>query len=568
MLRELSIKNFAIIDDLRIQFGKGLTILTGETGAGKSIIVDAVNLLLGGRASADFIRTGVESAELEAVFEIPLDGPAARIMAESDLDPADGLIIRRIVARNNRHRIYINHHPATIKLLTELTDNLASISGQHAHQKLMDEGAHLDILDQFGDLTPLRQRVAALFRAMAPRIQTLGRLRGQERRQGEQLELLRFQREEIEAAGIQPDEDALLERELARLKNGEALYQAAYQAVESLYDGSDAVVDRVTAVQKSLEKAAQLDPDLSAPAAGIEDVALRIEDAAERLRQYLARIQIDPGRMDAIGERMTLLNRLKRKYGGSLSQIREALTAISGELAELENIRERIAETEAALTAERDALAAAAHELSAARREAGARLSRLVEQELAQLKMADTRFEAWVRPIPAEADRSPYLADGGNALAETGMDRVTFRIAPNVGEDLKPLAAIASGGELSRLVLALKAMLAQSECVETVVFDEVDAGIGGDVADIVGRKIAALAARHQVVCITHLPQIARHGAHHFRIVKQVENQRTITRITPLDQPARVQEIARMLGGEKMTQATLNHAREMVEGGGV
>ena len=563
MLRELSIRNFAIIDDLRIGFEDGLTILSGETGAGKSIIVNAVNLLLGSRATAAFVRTGAESAELEALFDIAPGSRAARIMAENDLDPTEGLLVRRVIARNNRHKIQINHRLSTLRLLTAITEKLASISGQHAHQGLLDEAGHLMILDQFGSLTELRDRVAERYATIQPLIARLERLHRTRDRQAEQMELFSFQRTEIEAAAIRENEDAELERELAILKNGETLYGAVHGGIEELYSARNAVVERLVAVRKQLEKAGEIDPSLRDPVEGLADSTFRIEDIVERLRTYLDNIQIDEGRMDAVQERLVALQKLKKKYGGSLESVRGHLESVCAKLSEVENISDEIAAAEAELVAARDALAAEAEALSARRTEVAVELSGKTEAELASLHMTNVRFVAALSPIPATEATSPWLADGDRAIAESGFDRAAFQIAPNVGEDLKPLSEIASGGELSRVVLALKAILAATESVETIIFDEVDAGIGGGTAEIVGRKIAALAAHHQIFCITHLPQIARFGDHHFRIAKSVAGGRTRTEIAPLSREERIRELARMLGGVKMTRATLDHAREMV-----
>lgn len=564
MLRELSIKNFAIIDDLHIRFDSGFTILSGETGAGKSIIINAVNLILGSRATAGAIRTGAETAEIEAFFEIDEQSRAARIMSENDLDPAEGLMIRRIIAQSNRHRIYINQHPATIRLLTAISENLASISGQHAHQGLLDEDQHLRILDQFGGLMPLREAVGERFREIQPLIRRLDDLKAKKARQAEQLELLSFQKQEILAADIQPDEDARLERELLLLKNGEALYQAVNSGIEELYSAQNAIVERLVEVKKQFEKACRIDPDLTSRAEGIADVTFRIEDIVEDLRRYLDTIQTDERRIEAVDERLNRLRILQRKYGGSLSAVADHLLRIDAELNGIENLGDEIAAAEKALAQSRQALSDQALALSRKRAEVGRGLAVKVEEELARLKMSSTRFQVAMSRIPATEVTHPDLVWEGAAIGETGIDRAAFMIAPNVGEALKPLSAIASGGELSRVVLALKAILAAMESVETLIFDEVDAGIGGGVAEIVGQKLAALAGHHQVLCITHLPQIAKFGDHHFAIAKNVHEGRTRTTIQPLDDPERIRELARMLGGVEMTQATLDHAREMFE----
>ncbi len=563
MLRELSIKNFAIIDDLRISFSKGFTILSGETGAGKSIIINAVNLLLGSRATSAFVRTGAETAELEALFEIAPDSKVSAILAENGLESSE-LIIRRIVARNNRHRIYINSRLSTGGLLNQITENLASISGQHAHQGLLDEEQHLLILDRFGNLIALREKVRACFQEIQPLIRELADLHNLKTRQAEKTELLEFQKKEILETDIKPGEEAELERELVLLKNGEVLYQAVHGGIEELYTAQNAIVERLVEVKKQMERACQIDPGLRPKAESIADAAFQIEDIVEGLRTYLNGIRIDERRLEAVDERLNTLRKLSRKYGGSPEAVLTHLKKVEEELAGIENLEERIAEAETRLAEQHSKLADLGLRLSEKRRKTAKILAGKVERELESLKMSDTRFEISLQKIALTENTPAWLCLDGGAISESGIDRAAFMIAPNIGEELKPLANIASGGELSRVVLALKVILAETESVETVIFDEVDAGIGGGVAEIVGRKIAQLAKFHQVICITHLPQIAKFGNHHFQIAKQVSGGRTRTFITPLGEEDRIREIARMLGGVKMTQATLDHAAEMFQ----
>ena len=564
MLRELSIKNFAIIDDLHICFSDGLTILSGETGAGKSIILNAVNLLLGSRATAQLIRTDAESAELEATFQIAFKSRVSEIMVQHGYNSSEELLIRRIISRNGRHRIYINGRLATIQLLNSITENLASISGQHEHQGLLKEEQQLLILDQFGGLVPLRKRVSKLFHEILPLITELKKLNAIKDRQSEHIELLEFQRKEIIQTSITPGEDSVLEKERMRLKNGETLYQAAHDSIEALYNTQGAVVERLVEVRRNLDRVCQIDSELSSAAKGIADTTFQIEDIIEELRNYLKNIQIDETRLEDVEARLDILQKLKRKYGGSLDAVIVHLESIEHELSEVENISDKINATEAKLSELHSQLAKLALKLSEKRDHTAINLAKKLEMELTTLKMSQTQFQVFLRTISAGDKADPYLTIDGKTIDETGIDCASFLIAPNVGEDLKPLAGIASGGELSRVVLALKAILAETESVETVVFDEVDAGIGGGVAEAVGRKLSFLARHHQVICITHLPQIAKFGDHHFKISKHVEQGRTITNIDPLGDEERIKEIARMLGGVEITRATIDHAREMLD----
>jgi DNA repair protein RecN (Recombination protein N) len=564
MLKELSIRNFAIIDDLRISFSTGLTILSGETGAGKSIVLNAVNLLLGSRASADLIRTGAETAELEALFGISPESGGARLMEAQGFDASEGLLIRRIISRTDNNRVYINDRLATLQALAAVTENLASISGQHAHQGLLKGDQHLLILDQYGGLLKQRDRVARTYREILPNIREMNALLEQRRHQSEQMELWGFQRQEIENAAVSPGEDEALEVERNRLKNAVLIFETVHEAVEALYGAPGSVVERLVETRKRLEQLGRIDPQLVERAESLADSAFHIEDCVTELRAYLNSVELDQGRLEKVEERLDALNRLKRKYGGSLKAVLEKSEIIAANLEGIEHIDDKIEALKSELDRLKKQLGHVAKRLSADRRQAALKLSRHIAAELKTLRMPNTTFEVMLQQTPAEPENALQLAVDGNLVDESGMDQAVFMIAPNVGEALKPLASIASGGELSRVVLAVKSILAESGSVETLVFDEVDAGIGGGTAEVVGRKLSGLARYHQIICITHLPQIARFADHHFRITKRVVDARTCTEIAALNRREQIEEIARMLGGEKITSATLAHAREMLE----
>ncbi|MDY6793443.1 MAG: DNA repair protein RecN [Thermodesulfobacteriota bacterium] len=564
MLQELTIRNFAIIDDLNISFSGDLTVLSGETGAGKSIILNAVNLLLGSRANATLIRTGAETAELEALFQISPTSDVASIMERQGYDPAEGLLVRRLISRTDHNKIYINGRLSTMQILNSITENLASISGQHAHQGLLKEDQHLLILDQFGGLISLREEVFQCFHEILPMIEKLHQLISTKEKQAQHIELLEFQQKEITEASMVLGEDADLEQEHTILKNGEALYQAVNGSIEELYSAHGSIVERLVEVKKNLEKAGSIDPQLTLKAEGVAGVTFNLEDMVESLRTYLKTIQVDEKRLEAVEDRIDTLQRLKRKYGGSIEAVSEHLDLISQELCQIENISGTIADTEKELSLRHKKIVQLAETLSEKRKKTATMLAKKVVSELDSLEMSRTRFQILLKHTPADEKTHRYLTWKGNLLTETGLDRATFMIAPNIGEALKPLASIASGGELSRVVLAMKAILAETDSVETVVFDEVDAGIGGSVAEVVGKKLSSLADHHQVICITHLPQIAKFARQHFCIAKSVTAGRTSTSIHPLNEKDRLTEIARMLGGVEITQATLDHAREMLE----
>lgn len=563
MLNELLIKNFAIIDDLSIRFDEGLTILSGETGAGKSIIINAVNLLLGSRVSAKMIRDGYDSAELSALFDVPEASTAAVIMAENGHDINEGLLVRRVITANDRHRIYINDRLATMQMLASITADLASISGQHAHQGLLREENHLAILDRFGGLLPLAREVADRYGKMVPLAQALDALKTKKRNQEKEMDLLRYQAAEIADADILPGEDQSLEKEHLRLKHAESLHRSVYSAIEALHGADGAILEQLGEVRKNLEKAMDLDDGLMAGAQELSDHLFGLEDVTETLRSYLGTLETEADRLDWVEIRLDLINRLMRKYGGTLEALFKKRDAIDAELLAIGNLDEEIQHCEAQLRDVYDQAVDLARHLSEQRKRVATDFAESVETELGGLKMAGTRFSIGFSHPPCGKQGSPWLCVDGSQLSATGIDQAVFMIAPNVGEPLKPLATIASGGELSRVVLALKAILAETDAVGTVIFDEVDAGIGGAVADVVGKKLDALSKKHQLICITHLPQIARFGRCHYYIEKQVKDGRTTTAIRPMDQQERINEIARMLGGEKITRTALEHARALM-----
>lgn len=566
MLSELSIRNLAIIDDLSVSFDRGLTVLSGETGAGKSIIINAINLILGNRATSKLIRTGQETAEVEALFEVQEGSAVAKTMEDHGFDIKDGLLIRRVISANDRHRIFVNGKMATMQMLSEITQNLASISGQHANQTLLKEDQHLFWLDQFGDLVDLRNRISRLFAELVPVIRRLSEFETMEKKRAQKIEFLNFQKADIENTGINEKEDAVLEETRARLKHGENLKHVTTAALNELYQMDGSLTERIADLSKNLEKASELDNALKNTAEELADIVYRIEDISGTLRRYADGLSTDPALLDETERRIDDLTKLKRKYAGdtgTLDDVMEVYRNICSELEELENISTSIGDLEKQIEKKHGKLWELCLELSEKRKKAAVRFADAVEHELVDLDMVKTQFRVPVKHVTAESDLSPWLKAGTAAISETGVDQVQFMISPNIGEELRPLARIASGGELSRVVLSLKAILAGVDSVGTVIFDEVDAGIGGRTAEMVGRKIKTLSECHQVICITHLPQIAKYADHHYKIEKHVDGGRTRTQIYKIETPDRIYELARMLGGAKITDKTLAHAGEML-----
>nr|WP_321403299.1 DNA repair protein RecN [uncultured Desulfobacter sp.] len=564
MLHALVIKNFAIIEDLRIEFGSGLSVLTGETGAGKSIIIQAVNLLLGSRASADLVRTGKENAELEAVFDIAADSHAAQLMADQDMDVDDGLIIRRVVSAEGKSKIYVNSRQITLDFLKQVTQNLAGVSSQHAHQGLLNEDLHLDILDEFAQTFDLRNDVAALYRQIVPLKKEIAVLKAGKEKAEKELELLQFQVDEIESAHIQPGEDEELIQRRDQLQNAGHIFEAVNGAVHNLYDREGSVIDEISGMSARFGRFGGTDEKLGGLGRRLDEISYELQDLVSELRSFASGIDLDPQSLDQVDQRLDQITKLKRKYGGSIDTIFEQYRNMANNVADIQGIEGRIAQLEQTQEKLVDQIRQKAKALSMRRQKEALALARLAKAELAALEMGRARFEVDFSTEPG-VDPDELVSTDNEKIFATGMDRVRFLLTPNPGEAPKPLAKIASGGELSRIVLALKAVLCRDHSFETLIFDEVDAGIGGATSDKVGLKLKELGRLQQVICITHLAQIARYGNHQFRITKQVSGGRTATRITPLtSQEDRVKELARMIGGSQITDATLAHAKELLD----
>ena len=551
MLSQLTVRNFALIDRLDLDFGPGFNVLTGETGAGKSILVGAVGLLSGGRASAEMIRDGYDEAEVSAVFHLP-DPAAFQARFEAfGLPAGDEVLVRRVISRSGRNRIYVNGVSTTLAVLTLLGEDLLSISGQHEHQLLLDPDHQLLLLDQYGPLMALRLRMAE---AHARWGELTGRCRELEKRvqtEEEKAELADFQVKEIAAAGLTEGEDTALEQERTLIRNAARILESAQGGYERLYGASGSVTEVLDAVRRDLDQAAALDERLREPAAQVREAYHQLADVARTLENHLTRLTFDPARQEEIEERLVLLGRLKKKYGPTLGDVLSFGQSTEAALDGLAELKRELAQARGQVERAGQEARDLARELSERRVEAAGRLAQAVTRELRFLGMPHLAFEIRFASRTQAAEPGP-----------TGWDALEFWVAPNKGEALKPLARIASGGELSRALLGFKVLLAGQEGVQTLIFDEVDAGIGSGVAGVIGRKLRALSAYHQVLCITHLPQIAAFARHHHQVFKEVRGERTVTDIRPLGEEERVEEIARMLGGPNFSARALDAAREM------
>jgi DNA repair protein RecN (Recombination protein N) len=537
MLRFLSVRNLAVIDHLEIEFEPGLNVLTGETGAGKSILVGAVGLLVGGRATSDLVRTGEETAAVEAIFET-----------------ASGteVIVRREVSAQGRSRASIDGALATSAALRDRCAPLVDLHGQHDHQVLLDPATHLDLLDAFAGVDAERSAVATAFAKLQDIRSQRDRLLTGEREKAARAEFLSFQLAEIDRVSAKSGEDDELSSTRTVLANADKLQRLCADAYDALYEGDQAVLPALGGIWKKVGELAALDGRFGPYVDARATVKPQLEDLAFFLRSYAAAIDASPARLQEVEDRLAQLERLKKKYGPTLDDVLRRAELVRKELDEIEHATERAADLDRTLSAAKADYVASAAGLSAQRKTAALEFSRKLENSLKELAMNRTRCEVRLSPAAGEVQWS-----------ERGMESAEFYISPNPGEDLRPLARIASGGELSRIMLALKTLASTDAPGKTLIFDEVDAGIGGAVADVVGARLQRLGSTFQVLCITHLPQIAAYGSSHYRIEKNVRGSRTVTDVARVDGVQREGELARMIGGSEISPAVVASAKEML-----
>ena len=556
MLTELRIVNFALIEQLSIQFQSGFTVLTGETGAGKSLLIDAIALLVGGRASTDQIRSGEDEAQLEAAFHLPDTHPLLQRLRLHEVigQNESELILRRVLSRSGRHRVYVNGSLCPLRVLEELGGTLVDIHGQHEQQSLLATAKQLDALDGFGRLCELRGKYEHAYQGWKELRRRLDALESDVVDRARREDMLRFQVREIEQAGLLPDEEERLRSERLRLVHAHRLRELAHEAHVELQADEQAVLTRLGRVGRILAELAQTDPSMGDCEQSAAEAAIPLKELAGRLRDYAQQLEADPDRQAIVEDRLDLIQRLKKKYGGSVDAVVAFGRRVQEELQLLENHQERTAELTAQLDEEARRLRTLAEQLSKKRIDAAKRMTTLVGTELAALKMEQAIFQ-----VVVSVDES---SDG---LGSTGRDRVEFLLSSNRGEPPRPLGRVASGGELSRIMLALKTVLAEMDQVPVLVFDEIDTGVGGAVAAAMGTRLRKLGAFHQVFCITHLPQVASQAEHHLLVEKGLDNQRTSTSVSVLKGMGREEEIARMLSGSTITKKVRETAAELIAG---
>jgi DNA repair protein RecN (Recombination protein N) len=551
MLRELVVENYAVIERVRVGFHAGLNLLTGETGSGKSIVVDALGLVLGGRASAEMVRAGADRARVAAIFEAREARAIERLLAPAGIELEDGeLLIEREVLAEGKSRAYLGSRPVAVSLLKELAPLLADIHGQHDQQLLFRSASQREMLDEFAGSVELLARVGEAYRDWRAAVAELEELERTEQEKLRLADLWSFQRKEIETAGLAAGEDAALEQERRVLLNVQRLEELAGAAYSAIYDSAESAQTLIGTAARRVDEVCRIDGSLESARAQLQAAALGVEEASYTLRDYLGRLEANPGRLEEIESRLAAIDRLKRKYGQTVEAILGFLEEVRGHLAAVEHAGERMEQLRnlrARAAADFEKLAA---ELSGVRKTAARKLEKRAESELAGLAMERTVFRIEIRPA---------------TWSEDGADGVEFLVSPNPGEPPRPLDKVASGGEISRIALALKTCVARprNHLARTLVFDEVDAGVGGGAAEGVGRRLKKLAVSDQVLCVTHLPQIASFADHHYTVEKREAGGRTIAEVTELDEAGRTREIGRMLSGQTLTAEALQHAAQLI-----
>ncbi len=567
MLKTLYIKNFALIDELTIEFGSGLNIITGETGAGKSILIGALGVVLGERANQELIRAGADKAIIEAVIDATNNERVKNLLTEHQHEFRDEMILRRELSIKGQSRCFINDSPATLALLKAAGELSIDLHGQHEHQSLLRVETHLRFLDEYGGLGGLLEEYHTQLEALRQSKKKLESLQQQEKTLLEKKALLEFQIREIDAVAPEENEEEALITEQNVLENSEKLFSETSHIHEILYGADDSVHNRLVQVRNLLQDLARIDKSFSEPAADAHSAQVLVDEITKFVQSYNSRLEFNAERLEEVRERLVALQTLKRKYGegNSLQKVLSYRKKIGEELSMATNFHEEISKIEKSVRQAQSALSEIAIRLSQKRREVAKRLSRAVVEELAKLGIPNAKFEVAFKH--EEHPSGDIFYEGKHYTAfPNGLDQIEFKLSTNLGEDPKPLVKVASGGEISRVMLALKSVLAKSDRLPILVFDEIDTGISGKIAQTVGLSMKELSRYHQIIAITHLPQIAALADVHFRVHKESENGRTVSKVEPLSHEEHQYEVARLLSGASVTEATLKSAQELIAAG--
>ncbi|OGV08199.1 MAG: DNA repair protein RecN [Stygiobacter sp.] len=565
MLKTLLIKDYALIENIEVQFEKGLNIITGETGAGKSILIDAMGLLLGERASTEVVRKGAEKSIVEGIFEVASNKKVKKFCEQNELDFADELIVRREVSLKGTNRCFLNDSPVALNLIKEAGDLLVDLHGQHEHQSLLRTETHIEMLDGFANLDAGLSEYSKNYYELLSLQREIKELLEKESALKEKRELYQFQIKEIDAVDPQIDEEEKLAQELNILENSEKLLSITSDIYSELYENENSVTDQLGAVKHKLTEIERIDKSFADSLANFDSALALLNEVSGFVRSYKDKIDLEPERLEEIRARLGAIILLKKKYGGSVNSVIEHREKIGAEFDLAENFSQRISDLQRQIDSSRKSCGAIAKELSAERISVSKKVKKEVEAALKNLGIADSQFEVRIVNEAAESGSENFIQVESKKYKfnNHGIDEVEFYISTNAGEDTKPLVKVASGGEVSRIMLALKSTLAKSDKLPILIFDEIDTGVSGRIAQKVGQTLKELASVHQIIAITHLPQIAGLADIHFAVEKRKSADRVVSSIRKLDAEKRVEEVAKLMSGEEITEAALNGARELM-----
>lgn len=563
MLKSFEVKDYALIEHISVEFGNGLNIITGETGAGKSILIDAMSLLLGERASTEVVRKGAQKSFVEGIFDVRGNKKVKSLLEENDVDFNDELIIRREISLKGTNRCFINDTPVNLNLVKEVGNLLVDLHGQHEHQSLLRTEIHIDYLDEFGSYEEDLQQYKKLYSELLTKENELKELREKENSIKEKKDFYSFQIKEIDNISPQEEEEEKLNEELKILENSEKLAELTSEIYLLLYESENSVQDALSKVRNHLQKLSEIDKTFSETVNQSDSALAQIEDISNLVRTYNSKLNLDPEEVEAKRERLGAINILKKKYGGSIKSILDYRKKIGEEYELAENFAEKINDLTKVIHELRKNAGSFAKKISQQRTQTAKVVKKGIEETLKELGIPNPEFKTKITNTKSDQDNGVVVDGKFYTATSKGIEEVEFFISTNPGEDLKPLAKVASGGEVSRIMLALKSTLAKNDKLPLLIFDEIDVGVSGRIAQKVGNALKNLSSYHQVISITHLPQIASQADHHYSIEKVAQNERVISSIKKLPKSERITEIAKLLSGEKVTEASLKSARELI-----
>ncbi len=564
MLKSLLVKDYALIGQINVEFGHGLNIITGETGAGKSILIDAMSLLLGERASTEVVRKGAQKSIVEGIFEVTGNKKVKKILEENEIDVLPELIMRREISLKGNNRCFLNDTPVTLNIIKDIGDLLVDLHGQHEHQLLLRTETHIDFLDEFGTTEELLGRYRKNYVLLSEATNKLNEIKEKENILKEKKDIYSFQIREIDAVSPEEGEEGKINEELNILENSEKLSQLTSSIYDSLYDSENSVNDLLGKIKDEIEELLEIDKSFSEIDSECKSAVTLINDISEFVRSYNSKIDIDPEHLDELRNRLGAITMLKKKYGGSVRTLLEHRKKIGEEFELAENYAGSIEKLETEIRKLRESCGASAEVLSKKRKEVSKKIQKEVQEALSYLGIENSVFKIEINQVAADKSQDYILVNGKpHKYNSSGYDQIQFFISTNPGEDPKPLAKVASGGEISRVMLALKSILAKSDKLPLLIFDEIDTGVSGRIAQKVGHSLKDLAGVHQIISITHLPQIAGLADHHYAVEKSLTDERVSSSIRKLNKDERIEEVAKLMSGEKITEASLKGAKELM-----